>query len=65
MFFLKTKVYCLIIAVAVIKVGVFYIPQILLFEEMGNFWIVPLKVLSDENQGGSKLVSIDSFCFTV
>jgi hypothetical protein len=25
----------------------------------------PLKVLSDENQGGSKLVSIDSSCFTV
>ncbi len=25
----------------------------------------PLKVLSDENQGGSKLVSIDSFFFTV
>ncbi len=24
-----------------------------------------LKVLSDENQGGSKLVSIDSFFFTV
>jgi hypothetical protein len=27
--------------------------------------IVALKVLSDENQGGSKLVSIDSFFFTV
>ncbi len=24
-----------------------------------------LKVLSDENRGGSKLVSIDSSCFTV
>jgi hypothetical protein len=45
-FFLETKVYCLIIAVAVIKVEVFYIPQILLFEEMGNFWIVPLSQLS-------------------
>jgi hypothetical protein len=27
--------------------------------------LLSLKVLSDENQGGSKLVSIDRSCFTV